>query len=167
MSGTTASIPRASITLMPLADTLSVTLRRRDGTEYVFFCTFGSKRRFVRRCECEMLWPKPGTAPVPWHTAAIVFLQYRGADASPKISCLRTRPHRAIKHPTGVDRANGGIHALSCGYAQPAREPSRPPGYPTNRSRALATSWRHTTVTWADRNATPDSATPNTTACRT
>src|SRR5699024_6938863 len=29
---TTASIPRASMTLMPLADTVRVTLRRRDGT---------------------------------------------------------------------------------------------------------------------------------------
>src|SRR5690606_19721464 len=65
-------MPRTSITLMPLADTFRVTLRPSDATKYVFFCTFGSKRRFVRRCECEMLCPKPGTAPVTWHTAAMV-----------------------------------------------------------------------------------------------
>src|SRR5690606_1608832 len=65
-------MPRTSITLMPLADTFRVTLRPSDATKYVFFCTFGSKRRFVRRCECEMLCPKPGTAPVTWQTAAMV-----------------------------------------------------------------------------------------------
>src|SRR5215207_7570060 len=75
MSLTTDSMPRASITLMPLADTLMVMFRRSDGTKYVFFCTFGSKRRLVRRCECEMLCPKPGTAPVTWQVAAMVFLQ--------------------------------------------------------------------------------------------
>src|SRR6218665_598100 len=64
-------MPRASITLMPLADTFSEIVRLSDGTQYFLFCTFGSKRRFVRRCECEMLCPKPGTAPVTWHTAAI------------------------------------------------------------------------------------------------
>src|SRR5690606_14773451 len=82
-------MPRTSITLMPLADTFRVTLRPSDATKYVFFCTFGSKRRFVRRCECEMLCPKPGTAPVTWHTAAMVsFLnRYRGASAPPKVTC--------------------------------------------------------------------------------
>src|SRR5690606_40212124 len=88
-------MPRTSITLMPLADTFRVTLRPSDATKYVFFCTFGSKRRFVRRCECEMLCPKPGTAPVTWHTAAMVHscsTVERGAP--PKITCRRADdPH--------------------------------------------------------------------------
>src|SRR6476660_915513 len=33
MSATTASLPRTSMVLMPLAETCSVTLRRRDGTQ--------------------------------------------------------------------------------------------------------------------------------------
>src|SRR5690606_5893445 len=66
--------------------------RRSDGTKYVFFCTFGSKRRLVRRCECEMLCPKPGTAPVTWQTAAMVILHYRDASASPKVTCRHTNP---------------------------------------------------------------------------
>jgi uracil-DNA glycosylase len=31
---------------------------------------FGSKRRFVRRCECDTLWPNPGPLPHTSHTAA-------------------------------------------------------------------------------------------------
>src|SRR5690606_18951506 len=85
-------MPRTSITLMPLADTFRVTLRPSDATKYVFFCTFGSKRRLVRRCECEMLCPKPGTAPVTWQTAAMVILHYREASASPKVTCRHASP---------------------------------------------------------------------------
>lgn len=31
---------------------------------------FGLNRRFVRRCECEILWPKPGPLPQTSHVAA-------------------------------------------------------------------------------------------------
>src|SRR6056300_1821516 len=57
--------------LIPFTESVNVTLRFRDGTKYVFFWMFGSNRRFVRRCECEMLCPKPGVAPVTWQTAAM------------------------------------------------------------------------------------------------
>src|SRR5215207_1516450 len=126
MSLTTDSMPRASITLMPLADTLMVMFRRSDGTKYVFFCTFGSKRRFVRRCECEMLCPKPGTAPVTWHTAAIGFLQYRGADAPPKVSCLLTLPMRTPTISRGFRcAAEGDCRGLGSGSAQPTSQLTR------------------------------------------
>src|SRR5690606_7938292 len=91
-------MPRASITLMPLADTFRVMVRLSDGTKNFFFCTFGSKRRFVRRCECEMLCPKPGTAPVTWHTAAMVsFLIWLPWDERP------TQGHLSARH-VGVPR---------------------------------------------------------------
>ena len=31
---------------------------------------FGLKRRFVRRCECDTLWPNPGVLPQTSQTAA-------------------------------------------------------------------------------------------------
>src|ERR1700709_2756398 len=90
-------MPRASIVLIPLTLSVRVTLRRSDGTKNVFFWIFGSKRRLVRRCECEMLCPKPGTAPVTWQTAAMtLLLQYRAFvrlnqhREAPKITCRHT-----------------------------------------------------------------------------
>src|SRR5690606_4296024 len=90
-------MPRASITLMPLADTFRVMVRLSDGTKNFFFCTFGSKRRFVRRCECEMLCPKPGTAPVTWHTAAMVsFLIWLPWGERPTQGHLSARRYREL-----------------------------------------------------------------------
>src|SRR5918993_1979223 len=140
MSLTTDSMPRASITLMPFADTLMVMFRRSDGTKYVFFCTFGSKRRFVRRCECEMLCPKPGTAPVTWHTAAIGFLQYRGADAPPKVSCLLTLPMRTLTISRGFRRGLSRSGQWKC----PAKEPAyqKRAGGPNRADASLLTTPR-------------------------
>src|SRR3954447_3145757 len=118
ISPTTASMPRASITLMPLADTFRVTLRFSDGTKYVFFWMFTSNRRLLRRCECEMVLPKPGPAPVTWHTAATVpppTVSGRGDAGPPKITCLR-----AVR----VESAHCRDAAEGKAYTTAARDPS-------------------------------------------
>ena len=78
-----------------------------DGTKYVFFWMFTSQRRLLRRCECEMVLPKPG--PGFGHLAHCCHgsSSYRGrhvGDACPpKITCLRTDrvvPPTAAMRPT-------------------------------------------------------------------
>src|SRR5947209_18265214 len=43
---------------------------------------FGFQRRLVRRCECEMLWPKPGPLPHTSQLAATSIHLYRVVDAA-------------------------------------------------------------------------------------
>lgn len=57
------------MTRIPRTLTRSVTCRPSDGTQYRFRWMFGSKRRGVRRCECEIDRPKPGAVPRTWQMA--------------------------------------------------------------------------------------------------
>src|SRR5680860_417218 len=67
-----------------------------------------------------MLCPKPGTAPVTWQTAAMVFLHYRRANALPKISCRPKRPRSPLRGAARCGsartdvRSNGQLYGL-CG----------------------------------------------------
>jgi|SRR5947209_6877889 len=52
---------------------------------------FGFQRRLVRRCECEMLWPKPGPLPHTSQLAATSIHLYRVVDAAGGLAFLRLR----------------------------------------------------------------------------
>ena len=70
-----------------------------------------------------MLCPKPGVAPVTWHTAAMVFLRngYRGASAPPKITCrhaIRFSRNGAHKKPRERDNLSIVRDGARSGNAQ-------------------------------------------------
>lgn len=62
-------MPILSITWIPLAETVSVTCRLSDGTQYRLRWMFGFQRRLVRRWECETEFPKLGVVPSTWQRA--------------------------------------------------------------------------------------------------
>lgn len=60
----TTSMPFLSIVRIPRGETVSVTERPREGTQYRFFWTLTFQRRLVRVCEWDTDFPKRGRAPV-------------------------------------------------------------------------------------------------------
>lgn len=72
MRATAASTPMLSIVLIALALIVRRTCLPSLGSQYRLRWMLGSKRRDVRRCEWEMLLPKPGWAPVSWQWADMV-----------------------------------------------------------------------------------------------
>lgn len=59
-------MPFLSMILIPLALTVSLTVRPSDGTQYRLVWRLGSQRRLDRRWEWETEWPVIGRAPVTW-----------------------------------------------------------------------------------------------------
>src|SRR2546423_9804120 len=85
---------------------------------------FGFQRRLVRRCECEMLWPKPGPLPHTSQLAATSIHLYRVVDAA---GCVRTARLRALRKSRRHRRA--GFFAQG-GRPPPGTGPGDPNGPP-------------------------------------
>src|SRR5919204_5927100 len=92
---------------------------------------FGSKRRFVRRCECDTLWPKPGPLAQMSQTAATVTPEVHGVDVdwAPDEDTLSSNRTRVADRPAAapIRRNLAGCLPLSpAGYSNSDR--TRPNG---------------------------------------
>src|SRR5262245_66125916 len=90
----------------------------RFGAPLTVACTvwmFGFQRRRVRRCEWEMLLPKPGPLPQTSQVAAMVDTLSSARDS---IGWWRgARERRPSAMTNSASRATGGLRPARCGYS--------------------------------------------------